>query len=196
MTFHSLFNKRLHWLFDTLLFLKKHLPVVLGLGLLAAIGRVAQLGGFGTVSAFANVVLEAVVESARLALFIYTLGWANWRAGWQRTKSIFSNRFQWKQALKAILQNGRKNWAIILLNLFGVLCIAALLNYLIDLAAYETCFLLQLKQAGWLTASSSEWTLLLFFKNLSVIPLVLVFDALLLLRITNKLNPQPVTKQG
>jgi hypothetical protein len=39
-----------------------------------------------------------------------------------------------------------------------------------------------------LADSSSEWTILLFFKNLTVIPLTLIFDAILLLWLSNKLS--------
>jgi hypothetical protein len=68
------------------------------------------------------------------------------------------------------------------------LLIAATINYFIDLLAYETCLYLSLKSDGILAESSSEWTILLFFKNLTVIPLTLIFDTVLLLWLANKLS--------
>ena len=74
-----------------------------------------------------------------------------------------------------------------MLNLIGFSLVAWSVNYLIDLLAYQTCLYLTLKENGVLVESSSEWTILLFFKNLSVIPFTLVFETLFVLWLTNKL---------
>ena len=172
----------------TVHFFKKHFAAVLGFGLVAAIGRVIQLGGFGPVSSAMNVVLEIIVESARLSLFVYVLGVASIRKGIQRMKHLFVYKEQRKNMFRVAVQRFKKEWPSVCLNIFGLLLLAWTINYLIDLVAYETCLYLTLKSRGILVASSSEWTLLLFFKNLTVIPLTLIFDTVLLLWLCNKLS--------
>lgn len=178
----------LHFLKHTISFFQKHFVVVLGLGLVAALGRVLQLGGFGAISTSANIVLEVIVEAARLLLFFYVLGLANVTKGLLRMKRFFTHKNIRKQQRLIVVHNLKKRWAAILVNFGGFLLLAWALNYLIDLLAYETCLYLTLKKEGILAASSSEWTILLFFKNLSVIPFTLVFETLLLLWLTNRLS--------
>lgn len=182
------FLRNLAFLKHTLYFFQKHLWVVLGLGLIAALGRVVQLEGFGKISASTNILLEIIVEAARIVLFLYVLGFANLKKGLLRIQHFFTNKCKRKQQWKTALQNTKKGWAAIVLNLVGFLFIAWTLNYLIELLAYETCFYLTLKKDGILAPTSSEWTILLFFKNLSVIPFTLVFETLLLLWLTNQLH--------
>jgi uncharacterized membrane protein YwzB len=183
---------KLDFLQTTLLFYKKHFLVITGLGLIAASGRVIQLGGFGEITALANILLEIVVESARIFLCLYVLGLANIRKGFRRITHFFTHKeiqqFQWNTAIK----NVRKQWLSIVLNFIAFALIAWVLNYFIDLLAYETCLYLKLKTNGILAASSSEWTVILFFKNLSVIPFTLIFETLLVLWLTNKISSYTV----
>jgi hypothetical protein len=158
----------------------------MGLGLIAAFGRVIQLEGFGKITSWMNVVLEVVVESARVLIFLYVLGLADIKNGAVRIRNLFTHKDNRKLNWTIATQKLKKQWFYILLNIIGFLLIAGLINYLIDQLAYETCFYLTLKKGGILVDSSSEWTILLFFKNISVIPLMLVFDAIFLLWITNK----------
>lgn len=169
-------------------FLKKHFLTIFGLGLIAALGRVVQLGGFGKISSSLHLVLEILIEASRLLLFVYVLGWANLGNGWQRVKHFFTQKAQRKQYLGTAWQTLKKQWLAIIFNFSSFLLVASLINYLIEALAYETCFYLFLKRDGILAAAASEWTILLFFKNLSVIPLMLVFEALFLLWLTNKLT--------
>ena len=78
---------------------------------------------------------------------------------------------------------GQRKYAYIV----SVVIIVAGINLLIDLLAYETCLYLTLKKEGILVDTSSEWTILLFFKNILVIPFTLVFETVFLLWVTNKL---------
>lgn len=169
-------------------FFKKHMGVILLLGLIAGFGRVIQLGGFGEISPGMNIVLEVIIESSRILLFLYVLGLASIRNGVLRIKYFFTDKGKRKLSWSVAIQKIKKQWLSLLLNFIGFAMIAWSLNYLIDLLAYETCFYLSLKQHGVLTDSSSEWTILLFFKNLSVIPFTLVFETLLVLWLTNKLD--------
>lgn len=50
MSLSFAFLRNLSFLKHTIYFFQKHFWVVLGLGLIAALGRVIQLGGFGAIS--------------------------------------------------------------------------------------------------------------------------------------------------
>ena len=176
----------LNCLSNTIYFLKKHFPVILDLGLVAALGRVIQLGGFGEIESWMNIALEVVIETARLLIFLYALGLASVRVGALRISRFFIQKENRKLHLIVAIKKIKKQWVSILVNFICFLLIAGVINYLIDLLAYQTCLFLKLKKDGILSSSSSEWTILLFFKNLSVIPLTLVFEAVFLLWITNK----------
>ena len=182
------FSDKLISLQNAVYFFKKHYLVVIGLGLIAAFGRVIQLGGFGEITSTADVFLEIIIEASRLLLFLYVLGLANVKNGVLRIRRFFTQKnnrkLQWSNTVKKIQQQ----WLSIVLNFAGFALIAWAINYLINLLAYQTCLYLTLKQNGVLVESSSEWTVLLFFKNLSVIPFTLVFETLFVLWLTNKLH--------
>lgn len=184
------FNHSDKWslLNNTVYFFKKHFLTIIGLGLIAALGRVIQLGGFGQITSWMNVILEVVVESARILLFLYVLGLANVKNGVLRIKHLLTHKDDRKKLLTTAIQKLKRQWFLVCLNIVGFLIIASIINYLIDLLAYETCLYLSLKTDGILAESSSEWTILLFFKNLTVIPLTLIFDTVLLLWLANKLS--------
>jgi len=173
---------------NTLYFFSKHFAAIIGLGLIAAVGRVIQLGGFGQITTSMNIILEVVVESARILLFLYVLGLANIKKGALRIKHLLIHKDNRKKILATAMYKLKKEWRSVCMNIVGFLVFAWAINYLIDLLAYETCFYLTLKENGILTASSSEWTILLFFKNLTVIPLTLIFDSVLLLWLANRLS--------
>jgi hypothetical protein len=179
---------KLNWLTNTLHFLKTHFKVILGLGLIAAFGRVIQLGGFGAIPVWLNVIMEIIIESARICIFIYVLGFASIKSGFLRIKHFFKQKKNRRQNISIAKQKIKQQWLSVVLNIIVFLIIATAINYLIDQLAYETCLLLTLKKDGILTMDSSEWTILLFFKNISVIPFTLVFDAVFLLWITNKFH--------
>lgn len=181
-------SDKLNLLNNTLYFFKKHFFIIIGLGLIAAFGRVIQLGGFGQITTWENIVLEVVVETSRILLFLYVLCLANIKNGVLRIRRLFTCKIYQKTLLTISFQKLKKQWFFVLLNILGFIIIAWTINYLINLLAYETCFYLTLKKDGILTESSSEWTILLFFKNLTVIPFTLIFDTVLLLWLSNKLS--------
>ena len=188
MTLSFNLSDKLSLLNNTLYFFKKHFLAILGLGLIAAFGRVIQLGGFGQITAWMNIVLEIVIESSRILLFLYVLGLANINNGILRIRRLFTNQNNRKASFAIAIQKLKKQWFLVFLNSIGFLIIAGAINFLIDLLAYETCLYLTLKKDGILAESSSEWTILLFFKNLTVIPFTLIFDTVLLLWLSNKLS--------
>ena len=182
------FLNKLTTLNNAIFFIKKHFLVILGLGLISAVGRVIQLGGFGEIPGWANIVLEIIVESSRILLFLFVLGLANVKNGILRIRDLYTNKHKWRSNWSVSIQKIKTQWLSVLLNLTAFLLIASMFNYLIDQLAYQTCLYLSLKENGILVESSSEWTILLFFKNLSVIPFTLVFETLLILWIADKLN--------
>ena len=180
---------------NTLLFFKEHLGVIMALGLIAAFGRVIQLEGFGPITPWMNILLEIVVESVRVLLFLYVLGFASIKNGVLRVGRLFTHKDKRKVHWKIAMQKLKKQRFLLIINLVAFLFLAWVMNYLIDLLAYETCLYLSLKKDGILANAASEWTIILFFKNLSVIPLTLIFDAVLLLWLTNKIRHTIVTAQ-
>jgi hypothetical protein len=160
----------------------------MGLGLVSATGRVIQLGGFGPVSSAMHTALELAVESARILLVFYVLGIASFKDGVLRVKRFFTQKTNRKLLWVTAMQITKSHWKAILLNFSGYALLAWAMNYLINALAYQTCFYLMLKKEGILAAASSEWTILLFFKNLSVIPFTLIFETMFLLWITKRLK--------
>jgi hypothetical protein len=185
----AIITNRLSLLSNTLFFFRQHFLLIMVLGLIAAIGRVVQLGGFGEVPGSINMTLEVVVELSRILLMLFVLGLANIKSGALRIIHFFAHKVERKTVLMTAVHKLKKHWFSVFLNVLAFLMMAWGINYLIDLAAYETCFYFQLKNRGILAPSSSEWTLLLFFKNLTVIPLTLVFDAIVILWLSNRLIP-------
>ena len=182
------FSDKLNWLHHTFYFVKQHFVVLLGLGLIAGLGRTIQLGAFGQVSTLMNIFLEVIIESSRILIFLYVLGLANIKSGALRIKHLFVHKNNRKLNWVVALQTVKRQWRSILLNIFVFLIIASAINYLIDLLAYETCLYITLQRDGIIAASASEWTIILFFKNPSVIPFTLIFYAIFLLWITNKVK--------
>src|SRR5688500_10596365 len=177
---------KLNLLYGSLFFIKKHFLTIFGLGLIAAFGRVIQLGGFGDIPSWANIVLEVVVETARVLIFLFVLGVANIKKGAYQVKQLFTRKSNLKNYWFIATKKLKTQWIQISLSLFGFLIIAGVFNVLIDSLAYQTCLYLTLKREGILVDTSSEWTILLFFKNISVIPFTIVFETILLLWITRE----------
>ena len=181
-------SDKLSLLNNTLYFFKKNFITIMALGVIAALGRVIQLGGFGQITSWMNIIIEVLVESARILIFLYVLGFANIKKGILRIKRIVIHNGDRKKLLAVALLKLKDQWLTVSLNIIGFSLIVWAINFLIDLLAYETCLYLTLKTDGILAESSSEWTILLFFKNLTVIPLTLIFDTVLLLWLANKLS--------
>jgi hypothetical protein len=171
------FASRLDLLDKSFFFLQRHFLVILSLALVAAFGRVLQLGGFGEISPLLNFFMEILVEGSRVAIFLLVLGIERFRKAWLVIRSWSELTEISRRALTIV----RHEWVRIVFNAFGFLLIAGLLNFTIDQLAYETCLLLSLKQEGILVPASSEWTVLLFFKNILVIPFTIVFETVMLL---------------
>ena len=177
------------WLNQALLFFRNHLLIILGLGLIAAFGRAAQLGAFGPVTSFYYYFLEIIIQSARVFIFIYTLGLTHIRTGLIRLKKLISSKNTWKENWNIAVLKIKKEWISLLASFVTYLLIAFIINTLIDFATYQTCLYFKLKASDIISDKASEWVIILFLKNISVIPFSLVFNAIFLLWITNKMKP-------
>ena len=181
-------NTTMAWFNNSILFFKNHFAIIIFFALIAAFGRTIQLGAFGPIDSSLNIILEVVVESARVLIFLYTLGLTNFKTGALRVMQFFTRKANRKQNWNTAIQTLKARWKTVLLNIMAFMLVAFLINYLIDLTAYQTCLYYKLKTEKIISAASSEWVLLLFFKNISVIRFTLIFNAIFLLWITNKLK--------
>jgi hypothetical protein len=184
--------KNATWVVHTLLFFKTHFLIILGLGLIAAFGRSIQLGAFGPIPSAFNISLEIAIQAARLAIFLYALGLSNIKKGFLRLQHILTSRNTWKQNGLIAIRKAKKEWITLLTSFIIYLLIAFVINMLIDYAAYQTCLYYTLKAEEIISSGASEWVIILFFKNISVIPFTLVFNALFLLLITNKIKSSTI----
>ncbi|MCF0062534.1 hypothetical protein MUK70_01730 [Dyadobacter chenwenxiniae] len=177
----------LDWTQHSLRFLKKHFLVILSLGLIAGLGRSAQLSAFGDIPFAVDLALEVAIQSARILIFLFALGLTNVRSGFKRTAAVFSMKKDSSQKRRQALTKFKLHWKKMLWNLGAFLIMSFLINLFIDHVAYETCMYISLRERGILHSNAPEWTIILFLKNLSVIPLTLVFNAMCLLWLINKL---------
>src|SRR5688572_526722 len=89
---------------NAIYFIKKHFLVILLLALISAFGRVIQLGGFGEIPGWANIVLEIIVESSRILLFLFVLGLANVKKGISRIRDLFTKKICGDQTGMSLLK--------------------------------------------------------------------------------------------
>jgi hypothetical protein len=150
----------------------RFLPMVLVLGLVAGLGRALQLGAAGGISRGTHLALEAVIESARLALLLHVLGAGSMIAGGTIALRLLRHpRAAWRRMLAALRGRGRA----FVLNLLGFAAIAALANVAIFRLADRWAVLAMLKHCGWIAEQAGPWVTILFLKNVSLIPWTLVF---------------------
>ena len=167
-------------------FFGRHFILIFGAGLIAGVGRTIQLGAIGEISGGADSFLELVIATARILTFILILGEGRISIGVQRVRSIFQlNRAQWQSIGLNIITRLKSNWLALLINLIVYSAIAMIINYLIDKIAYNSNLLKALQNSHILAANTTEWVILLFFKNITVIPFTIIFNGFVLLWVAN-----------
>jgi len=171
---------------NTIEFFGRHFILIFGLGVVAALGRAIQLGARGEVSGGVDSFLEIVIATARILTFLFVLGESKIGDGVKRVISVFQlDRAQWKSIGSNIIYRLKSNWLALLINLVVYSAIAMMINFLIDNIAYNSNLLKSLQNSHILASNTTEWVLLLFFKNITVIPFTIIFNAFILLWITN-----------
>lgn len=149
----------LHWF-------RRHLPLAASVCLIAAFTRWVQTGGWGSLSPGLGWLGELIVALARLSLALMVLGGGSpWR-GVQALRAFFrqpepERALQWQ----FVGSNWRSRWRTVMAD---ILLFAALVVVL-RLAIAEAV-------TGLAGVVPSPVALTLFLKNLSVIPLTIVFQ--------------------
>ncbi len=175
---------------ETQRFINKHWLSVGALSLVAAAGRFVQEGGTGRISAEAFFTLEIAVELSRIVLVLLVIGNGAVSVGFRRIVSIFRmKRADWKQVwmqLKTIVAWNKISLSV---NFILFMIIGTVVNMSIDLVTH--LFLLEwLKSQGLLAAAAYQWPVILFLKNVSIIPFTLVFECVLVLFLIGKVKLQ------
>ena len=150
----------------------RFLPVVLVLGLVAAVGRALQIGAAGEISREVHLALEVIVEGARSLLALYVLGLGSMLGGWMVLKRGFRLRSHMRRELREAF---RARWRGLVVNVLAFGAIAALVNGAIFAIARNWTALEMLKHCGWIAEQAGPWVTILFLKNVTLIPWTLVF---------------------
>lgn len=148
-----------------------------------AFGRFVQTGAPALAGAFAQVVLEVLVETGRVWLALMVLGEGSGRRGFRAVRAFFRmdprhRDARWREATQWL----RRNWRALVLEVGLFAVIAVVLNALIQLASASPA---AQAAAGELLAvrSSGPTPIELALKNLTTIPLVIIFQIRLAQRI-------------
>jgi hypothetical protein len=175
---------------ETQRFINRHWLSLGILNLIAATGRFVQEGGTGKISVETFSLLEIAVASSRVLLVLLVIGNGSVNAGFRRVVSIFRMKSaDWKQVWAQIKTNVAWNKISLSINFILFMIIGTVVNMGIDLVAH--LFLINwLKDNGLLAATAFQWPVILFLKNISIIPFTLVFECVLVLFLIGKLKDQ------
>jgi len=173
---------------ETQRFINRHWLSTGVLNLAAASGRFVQEGGTGKISVEVFSLLEITVELSRVLLVLLVIGNGSVNAGFRRIVSVFRmKRADWKQVWYQLKTNVAWNKIALSINLVIFMVIGTVANIAIDLATH--LFLLNwLKSNDLLAVTASQWPVILFLKNVSIIPFTLVFECLLVLFLIGKVK--------
>lgn len=168
-------------------FIKKNFLLILILGLTAGVGRFIQEGGNSEISSAAHGILEVVVNGARLLIIFVVAGHGYIQAGFRSFINVFRlTRTQWRAVWMKVKANFSNNFPAILVNFIIYIIIAAIINIgLFSLFKY-TSLLEWLKSNSIVIPTASMWPILLFLKNISIIPYTLVFETLFVMWIVER----------
>jgi hypothetical protein len=162
----------LRWSFD--LFLAAA-PWILGLGLLAAVGRAIQVGPARAWPKPAFIAFEIAVESLRLLIFVVVIGLGDPAAGIHRIAAFFSGDTA-SHAFTRIGQGLGRRWpeALAALGLFALVGVGA---NVLTFALAGAAPVRRVAAAALPGAEQSRTKLatVLFIKNLTIIPFTMVW---------------------
>jgi hypothetical protein len=172
---------------------KRNFLLIFILGATAGIGRFFQEGGYGEISPAIHGILEVVVNGARLLTIFLIIGQGYIKAGFRNFANIFRlTKNEWHEVWANVKYNFANNFLAVLVNFIIYMVIAAAVNFILFSIFDYTSFLAWLKSASLVSPTASKWPVLLFFKNISIIPFTLVFETLFVMWIVerNKLIKQ------
>jgi hypothetical protein len=152
-----------------------------------AIGRVVQTNGLGSINTFIYWLLEIPVEGARVLFLLLLVGNGKIISGLGLIISIFRiSKEQWKLVASTIVNSFKFYSTELIVTTLAFIFMAIALNYLIKYTAGNEELLSGLQQFSPLKSFNSL-SLTLFLKNLTIIPLTLMFEIWLVLRLVNRI---------
>lgn len=168
-------------------FIRKNAFWILGLGLIAGIGRFIQEGGIGAVSSSRQIILEIVVNAARLLTVFIVIGKGSLENGIAAIVNVFGlTKAKWVNTWANIKHNFANNYLALLVNFIVFIIIAVIINLALFALLEYTAFLEWLKSYQLLSHTASKWSVLLLLKNVSIIPFTFVFEILIVSWIVEK----------
>lgn len=161
---------------------------LLGLMLVAALGRAVQMKAVGEITSGEYILLEIGVELSRVVVVILVLGEGSLKKGFQRCKRAFTLKKSERKTLwHTVVRNFKTYWPALLWNFIIFCMLAFLIDYCIKEIANNQSVLLWLKDQHILHASASANPLVFFLKNLTVIPFTIIFEFGILLWLMGKI---------
>jgi hypothetical protein len=166
----------------TFQFISRHLPLVGVLCAISAGGRFVQTGWPSLSGAMAQVALEIVVEGARVVLALAAIGGGNPFTGVETIKQVFRTKKSDKSSPAVDVRKRLLfHWKSYAWD-FAFYCgIAFALNLIIDVIVDLPAVVALTHTLGAKGSGSAE----LFLKNLSVIPLTIIFQVFFVTRLLN-----------
>lgn len=166
---------------------KRNSLLIFILGAMAGLGRFFQEGGYGAISPAMHGILEVVVNGARLLIVFLIIGQGYMQAGFRNFISIFRmTKYEWHQVWANVRYNFSNNFLAILVNFIIYIIIAVITNIALFSLFEFTTFLEWLKSTSLISPTASKWPVLLFFKNISIIPFTLIFETLFVMWIVER----------
>ena len=153
-------------------FYAKYAASIIGLGLLSSVGRAMQLGWSEYLSGMQHLLLEIVVEAARLAIFLVVVGEGSFTAGVMRIKSVcnMTNHV-------SIWNNLKGRWVAVIWSIAAFIIFACLVNVVIDRIANNDAVFSTVRNLGFPPTkdASLRFAIIFFLKNITIIPFTLVW---------------------
>lgn len=163
-------------------FIRHNFFTTIAPGLVAGLCRYIQEGGIGEVSVSTQAFLGMVVFLARAIIVFSVAGDGNIPEGIAAIFNVFSlNASGWKQAGMNLKGNFRFNILALGVNLIIFIIISIGINIGLSFLMEYPPFLTYLREHHILDQSASHWPVLLFLKNISIIPFAFVFEILLIM---------------
>lgn len=164
----------------------KHLFLILALIFISAMGRAIQTNGVGAISKTGYWLLEIPVETSRVSLFLLFLGGGSIFSGLKIISALFQmTRQEWKVVPNTMTRSLASHSMELLATTIAMVAIALVINCFIRYGAESPKLLSDSSQFS-LLKSFSVQSLTLFLKNLTVIPLVIIFEVWLIFKLLNK----------
>ncbi|WP_128546877.1 hypothetical protein [Larkinella soli] len=154
-----------------------HGAAISGLMLISAVGRAAQMKAAGPIPGPVYWGLEVVVESARVLTLLIILGDGNFRNGVAVVTGWFQPvDWKWSGLWATVNNQWARCWPEMIGNLLWFALTAWAMNQLISMVSENRVMLDALRERGLLHPESTGMPIVFFLKNLTVIPLTVIFE--------------------